>query len=309
MALQTPSRRATRVPPAPIKIPPAGHASKVQIQRSASKPAEPRPISTNHRESPVVDDRSSVVSGITLPGALIANLWTVQADQPHHQPSRRITRIDSAILPVGDNPFTKSPTRQYSGTSNGDGESLVPPLPPLPAGINGVTSSPPTSEQSKGDAILHENVQTDRESNSRDQLLSETTTSESVGSPSKRSQISPTNESTTPEPSDTGTPDLIKDSATSAEGGSSDMQPDTSSSSASAPSAWRRPVSRLTPASGEELIMVLNFFPTPPSDCELPIEGGVLMNERNLDEAACSRTLLMEQRRTCPLLLIILIYR
>jgi len=295
MALQTPSRRATKLLPAPIKIPPAAHASRVQIQRSAGKSAELRPTSTNPRESPVVDDRSSVVSGITLPGALIANLWTLQPDQSHHQPSRRITRIDSAILPVGDNPFTKSPMRQYSGTSNGDGESLVPPLPPLPAGINGVTSGPPTSEQSKGDVIS-------RESNSRDQLSLETTTSESVGSPSKPSQISPTNESTTPEPSDTGTPDLIKDSATSAEGGSSDMQPDTSSSSDSAPSAWRRPVSRLTPASGEELIRVLNFFPTPPSDRELPIEPGVLMNEHNLDEAACSRTLLMEQRRTCPLL-------
>ena len=301
MALQTPSRRATKLPPAPIKIPPATHASRIQIQRSAGKSTEMRPASTNPRESPVVDDRSSVVSGITLPGALIANLWTLQPDQPHHQPSRRITRIDSAILPVGDNPFTKSPTRQHSGTSNGDGESLVPPLPPLPAGINEVTFGPPTSEQSKGDAILLDNVQTAMESNSRDQPSLEPTTSESVGSPSKPSQISPTNESTTPEPSDTGTPDLIKDSATSAEGGSSDMQPDTSSSSDSAPSAWRHPVSRLTPASGEELIRVLNFFPTPPSDREVPIEPGVLMNEHNLDEAACSHTVLMEQRRTCPL--------
>ena len=301
MALQAPSRRATKVPPAPIKIPPAAHAPRIQIQRSAGKSAELRPISTNPRESPVVDDTSSVVSGITLPGALIANLWTLQPDQLHHQPSRRITRIDSAILPVGDNTFTQSLMRQYSRTSNGDGEPLVPPLPALPAGIDGVTTGLRTSEQSKGDVILLDNVQTTRESNSRDQLPLETTTSESVGSPSKPPQISPTDESTT-ELSDTGTPDLIKDSATSAEGGSSDTQPDSSSSSDSAPSAWRLPVSRLTPASGEELIRVLNFFPTPPSDRELPIEPGVLMNEHNLDEAACSHTLLIEQRRTCPLL-------
>jgi hypothetical protein len=259
--------------------------------------AELRPTSMNPRESPVVDDGSSVVSGITLPGTLIANVWTHQADQPHHQPSRRITRIDSAILPVGDNLFMKSPTYRCSGTSNGDRESLVPPLPPLPASINGITSSPLASEQSKVDVPLGDNG----ESNSRGQLLSEMTVSENVGSASKSSQIS-SDDLITSEPSDTGTPDLIKDSATSVEGASPDMQPDTSSSSDSAPSAWRRPVSRLSPASGEELIMVLNVFPAPPSDRELPIEAAVLMNEHNLDEAACSRTLLVGQRGTSPLL-------
>jgi hypothetical protein len=261
--------------------------------------AELRPTSMNPRESPVVDDGSSVVSGITLP-VLIANVCTHQADQPHHQPSR----IDSAILPVGDNLFMKSPTHRCSGTSNGDRESVVPPLPPLPAGINGIASSPLMSEQGKVDVPLGDNVQSAGESNSRGQLLSEITASENVGSASKPkpSQISSTDELITSEPSDTGTPDLIKDSATSAEGTSPDMQPDTSSSSDSAPSAWRRPVSRLSPASGEELIMVLNVFPAPPSDRELPIEAAVLMSEHNLDEAACSRTLLVGQRRTSPLL-------
>jgi hypothetical protein len=217
------------------------------------------------------------VSGITLPGALITNVWAVHADQHHQQPSRRITRIDSAILPAGDHPFLKSPTRQ---SSTGDGESLIPPLPPLPAGISGVASGPPMDEQDKDNTASGDNLQTTEECNSqaRDQPL------------------------TTPdEPSDMGTPDLM-DSSTSAGELSDNMQPDTSSSSDTAPSAWRRPVSRLSPVSGEELIMVLNVFPAPPSDHEFPIESGVFMNERDLDAAICSRALIVGPRRMCLLL-------
>ena len=214
----------------------------------------------------------------------------VQGDQPHGcvsgASSRRITRTDSAILPVWDNSLIKSPTRKYSGISNCEGGSLLPPIPPL-AGVNGAATSRPASEEGRTEGVSVDNVRTSRKRNSRDQLM-ERTAPEWVGS---ACQFSPITELSTPDPSDTGTPDLIKDLSASVDGGSSDPQPNSDSSSDPAPPAWQSPAASLSP-SGEELIMVLDFFPVPPPDPRVPVEGsgspsspfraGVLTNGHNL---------------------------
>jgi hypothetical protein len=254
--------------------------------------AEQSAASTNLRESPVGDDGASTVSGITLPGVLFANVYTVQADQPNGSLSRRITRMDSAILPVRDISFMKSPTRQYSGISNCDGVSLEHPLSLLP-GVNGPASSRPTSEQGKASSVSDDSVRTTRKYNSHDQLLMERTASECVGRASQPSQFSPICESSTPERSDMGTPDLIKDSSTSADGGSSEPQPNSSSSS-----DWLIPSASLSPALGEESVRVLDFFPLPPNSgasvegsgsSSFPFRAGDPTNDHNLNEAASSR--------------------
>jgi hypothetical protein len=238
---QTPdSRRAAKATPTPIIIPTIYHASKVQIQRSAGKPAELHPAPMNRGDSPVLEDTASAISGISLPAALITNVWTTQMDQPRdrHQ-SRRITRLDSATLPV--DPFLQ----KYSGLNNGDGENHVPPM-PLPIGVNAETAKRPASERGKGDVDLGEQS---GERNSRDPLLRETTTTEKVFSACKPSQTSLITEVTTPDPSDSETPDLIKDSSTSGDGGSSDAQPNTSTTSDCASSAWSGPQSSSSPGS------------------------------------------------------------
>ncbi|KAI0301251.1 hypothetical protein BC826DRAFT_1101883 [Russula brevipes] len=285
------SRRAARVTPAPIKIPSA-HASRVQIRQSARKSADPHPPSTYPGESPIVDDGASAISGITLPGTLIANVWTLHTDQPRdHRVSRRITRMDSATLPAGDNPFTGSPARNSSRLSNRDnGNSLVPPMPPLPAGINSAATSRPTSEPGKGDAALGDSVPPNLQSSSRDESSQETTDVQ-VFSSCESSQISPIAEPTAAEASGSGTPDLIKDSPTSADGGSSDAQPETSPSEFT-PSAWSGPASGSPPPSGQEITMVLDAFPP------LPSQAGGIIDECNLDEDVGSRKLRTASRRT-----------
>jgi hypothetical protein len=261
------------------------HPSKVQIQRSAGKYAEPHP-SMNRGDSPVLEDTASAISGISLPVALITNVWTTQTDQPRDRHlSRRITRLDSATLPV--DPFLQ----KYSGLSNGDGEVHVPPM-PLPISISAEVASRPTSERGKGDVNLGDKVQTG-ESNSRDQLLRETTTPERVFSACKPSQTSLITELTTPDLSDSGTPDLIKDSSTSADGGSSDVQPNTSTTSDCASSAWSGPRSSSLPVSRASDPKL----PSEESDASsLPSQAGLPTGERNDG----SRTLLAGQRRTCP---------
>ncbi|KAI9438229.1 hypothetical protein H4582DRAFT_247631 [Lactarius indigo] len=217
-----PPRRTPKATPAPIKIPTASHASKVQIQRSAGKSAELYG-SLNPGDSPALDDSASIVSGTTLPGTLIANVWYIQTDQSRdHRLSRRITRSDSATLPSGDFAFMSS---KYA-----DGD-----LPPVPSLL------PAVACRTVNDL--------DKEDMGKRHHCSNTFSH----------QISPIPEILTPSPSNPVTPDLVKDSSTSAEGGSS-SQPQTSDS---APSAWSGPTSSSTPPSGEEITMVLNNFSAP----------------------------------------------
>ena len=248
----------------------------MQISRTADKSAELRPASMNLRDSPVVDDGASTVSGTTFREALIANMLTIQADQPHGCVSRRITRIDSAILPVGDNYLVRSSSRKYSKISNRDGDTLSPPIPPL-AGVNGAATSQPTSEQSKTGGVSVDNVRRARKRISRDRLLMEGTAPEWdwIGSASQPSQFSPITELSTPEPSDTGTPDLIKDLSASVDGAEFDPQLNPSSSPDAAPPAWKSPAASLSPSSGsgEGLIKVLEGFPVPPSNPGIPVGG------------------------------------
>lgn len=268
---QTPdSRRATKTSPAPIKIPISSHASKLQIQRPAGKSLEPHPASG---ESPILEDTASAVSGISLFAAFTAH---AQTDQPRDRHlSRRITRLDSATLPI--DPFFQ----RNSGFSNGDGD--VPPM-PLPTGFSAEAASQPMSEQGVGDR-----VQT-AERNSRDQLSRETAALEKVFS-----AVDPS------DPSDSGTPELT---SSSADGGSSDTQPNTSTSSDSASAAWSGPLSSSLAFRGESA-MIIDAFPSIPSHTKLPFEvsassslpsqAGLPTGERNDG----SGTLLARRRRTC----------
>lgn len=183
-------------------------------------------------DSPVLDDNSSNVSGTTIPGALMANVWCVQTDQSRdHRLSRRITRLDSATLPRGDYALM------------GDDNSDMPPL-------FSVVKCQAINDLSKGQP----NVQSGHDIPSR----------KDVGRPHHCSstfshRISPIPELSTPSPSSPVTPDLIKDSSTSAEEGYS-PQPSTSDS---APSAWSGPTSNYSPPSGEEITMVLDVLAAP----------------------------------------------
>ncbi|KAH9035022.1 hypothetical protein EDB85DRAFT_2143993 [Lactarius pseudohatsudake] len=243
-------RRTPKATPAPIKIPTASHASQVQIQRSAGKSAELYG-SLNPGDSPALDDGASIVSGTTLPGTLIANVWCIQTDQSRdHRLSRRITRSDSATLPSADYAFMSS---KYA-----DGDLDVPPVPPLLPAVGSRT----VNDLAKG--------QSNMPSGSRDTLREENLipSREDMGKRHHSHQISPIPELSTPSPSNPVTPDLIKDSSTSAEGGSS-SQPQTSSS---APSAWSGPTSSSTPPSGEEITMVLDDFSAPLPNSKLAPE-------------------------------------
>jgi len=200
--------------------------------------------------------------------------------------SRRITRLDSATLPV-------DPFLQYAGFSKGCGESHIPPM-PLPIGATPELANRFTTEQSKGDANLSDNVLSTGEKNSCDQLLPETTASEKMFSACKSPQTSLIVELPSPDPSDSGTPDLIKDSSTSADGGSSDAPLYTSTTSDSA-SAWSGPQSSSSSASMGKITKILDVFPATPSDPKLPSQTGLPMGERNDG----SRMLLARQRRTC----------
>ncbi|KAH9974269.1 hypothetical protein BGW80DRAFT_173567 [Lactifluus volemus] len=70
-------RSTTKTIPSPIKIPLTPRTSKAQIQRSADKSAVTDLAGTHSSDSPILDDSVSVASGITIPGALIANVWTL----------------------------------------------------------------------------------------------------------------------------------------------------------------------------------------------------------------------------------------
>jgi hypothetical protein len=256
--------------------------------------AEPHPTSLKPGDSPVIEDTASAVSRISLPATLIISGWTSQTDLSRDRHlSRRITRLDSATLPV--DPFL----RQYSELSNGDRESHIPPV-PLHIGASPQPTNRYTTEQAKGDVDLNDKVLSG-EGKPCDQLLPETTVSE----------VFNIVEIPTPDPSDSGTPDLIKDSSTSAYGGSSDAQPNTSTTSGSALSAWSGPQYSSSPASVGKLTKILDFFPATPSDPKLPSEesnvlslasqAGLPTGERNDG----SRKLFARQPRTCPLFPII----
>lgn len=198
----------------------------------------------NLGDSPVLDDSSSTVSGTTLPDSLIANVWCVQTDQSRdHRLSRRITRLDSATLPNGDYALMR------------DGDSDVPPIPPLLS----VVKCQAINDLSKGLSNLPRGIH-------------DIPSREDVGRPHCSStfshQISPIPELSTPNPSNPVTPDLVKDSSPSADGGSS-SQPQTSDS---APSAWSGPTSNSSPPSGEEITSVLEVFSAPLPNSKLAPE-------------------------------------
>ncbi|KAH8981937.1 hypothetical protein EDB86DRAFT_3086639 [Lactarius hatsudake] len=275
-------RRTPKATPAPIKIPTASHASQVQIQRSAGKSAELYG-SLNPGDSPALDDGASIVSGTTLPGTLIANVWCIQTDQSRdHRLSRRITRSDSATLPSADYAFMSS--------KGADGDLDVPPVPPLLPAVACRT----VNDLAKG--------QSNMPSGSRDTLREENLipSREDMGKRHHSHQISPIPELSTPGPSNPVTPDLIKDSTTSAEGGSS-SQPQTSSS---APSAWSGPTSSSTPPSGEEITMVLDDFSAPLPNSKLAPEmtessslSDVTTSELDVIAPSGLRVLLTAQRQ------------
>jgi hypothetical protein len=294
---QTREFRRTAKTPTPIKIPTTYHACKVEIQRPAGKSSELHPTSLKPGDSPVIEDTASAVSGISLPATLIVSGWTTQTDLSRDRHlSRRITRLDSATLPV--DPFLQ----QFSGLSNGDRESQVHPV-PLPIGASPEPTNRYTTEWAKGDVDLANEVLSTGERKLCDQLLPETTVSE-VFNAYKSLPTSHIVELPTPDPSDSGTPDLIKDSSTSADGGSSDAQPNTSSTS---DSAWSGPQYSSSPASVGIITKILDVFPGTPSDLKLPSEesnplslpsqAGLPTGERNDG----SRKPLARQRRTCSL--------
>ena len=141
--VQRPPRRAYKGAPAPIMIPNlALHGPKVQIQRSADHStrgsAAPLPSAAQERDvSPIMNDDASIISGITLPGALMLNNENRQSR--YHQ--RGITRQDSATLPHGENPYLNSPRWGERRGSSGDAVTFpddlesVPPVPPLPLAV------------------------------------------------------------------------------------------------------------------------------------------------------------------------------
>ena len=278
-------------------IPTTYHACKVEIQRPAGKSVEPHPAFLKPGDSPVLEDTASAVSGISLPATLVVSGWTTQTDQSRDRHlSRRITRLDSATLPV--DPFL---LQQYSGLSNGDRESHVPV--PLPMGASPELTNRYTTEQAKGE---DDKALSTGEGKSCDQLLPETTVSE-VFNAYKSLPTSLIVELPTPDPSDSGTPDLIKDSSTSADGGSSDAQPNTSSTSGSTSSSWSGPRYSSSPASVGKITRILDVFPETPSDPKLPSEES---NTLSLPSQASLPTgerndgspkLLAGQRRTCLL--------
>jgi hypothetical protein len=230
----------------------------------------------NPEDSPVIDDNSSNVSGTTLPGALIANVWCVQTDLSRdHRLSRRITRLDSATLPRGDYALV------------GDADSDMPPL-------LSVVKCQAINDLSKGQP----NVPNGHDMPSR----------KDVGklhhcSSTFSHQISPIPELSTPSPSSPVTPDLIKDSSTSAEEGYS-SQPRTSDS---APSAWSGPTSNSSPPSGEEITMVLDVLAAPlpkstlaPETTEsssLPSQKDVSASKLDVNAPSRLRVTPTEQRR------------
>ncbi|KAF8270026.1 hypothetical protein EI94DRAFT_1699069 [Lactarius quietus] len=266
-------RRTPKTALAPIKIPTTSHASKIQIQRSAGKSADPLGL-VNPNDSPVLDDdNSSAVSGTT---ALIANVWYVQTDQSRdHRLSRRITRLDSATLPAGG----------YSLMEVGDSD--VHPVPPLLSVVKSQTINDLSKDQSNVPSG------TPREDTRMPRHCSSTFSH----------PISPIPELSTPNTSNPVTPDLVKDSSPSAEGGSS-PQPQTSDS---APSAWSAPASNSSPPSGEDISMVLDVLsgPLPSSklapetteSSSLTSQKGVPASELDVNAPSGLRVSIKEHRR------------
>lgn len=214
---------------------------------------------------------------MSIPGALLTNVWCVQADQPReYRQSRRITRLDSATLPSGDFALMSS---KCVGLGNGDGDSDLPPVPPLSVvkccTINDLTNGQSNMPSDSHDTLREVNVTPSRE-DSRHRL----------GTFSH--QISPIPELSTPCFLNAMTPDLIKDSSSSADGRSS-SQPQTSDSA---------PSSSSTPPSGEEITMILDVFSAPLPDSKLASEmTDVPASELGATEAPGLRAALTEQRQ------------
>lgn len=77
-----------------------------------------------------------MISGITLPGALIGNSFSVGGSEQNARLdgrlSRRITRIDSATLPRGEHPLLHQPVARRSSLPEFEPDKDAPPVPPLP---------------------------------------------------------------------------------------------------------------------------------------------------------------------------------
>lgn len=149
----TPPRK---LPPAPIRIPSAS-GSRFHIHRSASEatkqlhpdatndaPSQPgtRPASFHDGDADM--DNLSTISGTTLARALITNSFILTTSESRHSRYRSggMTRQDSATLPKGEHPYISSPywrDRHISASGEivqtpapPEGESSIPPVPPVP---------------------------------------------------------------------------------------------------------------------------------------------------------------------------------
>ncbi|VDB83151.1 unnamed protein product [Peniophora sp. CBMAI 1063] len=115
------AKRGGKAAPTPLVIP-NGKQSRRGSRRGGPRSAH--------------DDDASVISGITLPGALIGNAFSVsgaeQSARLDGRLSRRITRIDSATLPRGDHPLLHQPVARRSSLPEFEADKDAPPVPPLP---------------------------------------------------------------------------------------------------------------------------------------------------------------------------------
>ncbi|KAI0299422.1 hypothetical protein B0F90DRAFT_619583 [Multifurca ochricompacta] len=214
--------------------------------------------------------------------------------------------MDSATLPSGEYPFLDSPTWKYTGLGNGDGDFLVPPVPRLPSGVSGVAAGRPVNDQGKVDVVPNHKSQSNGTSILRDQSrreippLREPDPGKPQGLTSPSQQFSPIPELSTPNLSNPATPDLVKDSSPSAGGRSSDVQPQTSCTSDSAPSAWSGPLSTSSPPSGEEITMVLDVFSASPPNSQPAAEqreSSPSPRSQAKEESPSSRASLAAHRR------------
>ncbi|KAJ7595026.1 hypothetical protein C8J56DRAFT_1023431 [Mycena floridula] len=145
--------KAKKLAPSPIKIPSVEfNRPKLSLVRSATHPPREereRTISQLSMEEP----EPSAVSGRTLARALIGNSFVLSSDQRtsrYRSGASNLTRIDSATLPNGEDPFLNSPYRYRSSVAS-DGTTPETsrrgsPLPPIP---HPELYSPPTRKTSR----------------------------------------------------------------------------------------------------------------------------------------------------------------
>ncbi|KZV74971.1 hypothetical protein PENSPDRAFT_731933 [Peniophora sp. CONT] len=141
------AKRGGKSAPTPLVIP-NGKQSRRGSRRGGQRSAH--------------DDDASVISGITLPGALIGNSFSVggaeQSARFDGRLSRRITRIDSATLPRGDHPLLHQPVTRRSSLPEFEPDEDAPPVPPLPQALSrpdsGIYPSSSTKSSRRGSRQL-----------------------------------------------------------------------------------------------------------------------------------------------------------